>query len=108
MRHPSAWETKKGLPPTPRKARTGLLTPPGITRWALAKSASELSGIPEPGLPTRLPPIHADEVAEACVPAEDRRLRYPPLHDRDHHVRSFRIGRLAIDEGVVLVGGREV
>src|SRR5438552_4396878 len=31
---------KRGVPPTARKARTGELTPPGITRCARAKSSS--------------------------------------------------------------------
>src|SRR5437899_6630917 len=32
---------KSGVPPTARKARTGELTPPGITFWARAKSSSD-------------------------------------------------------------------
>src|SRR5215470_4687975 len=108
MRHPSAWETKNGLPPTPRKARTGLLTPPGITRWARPKSAPEPCGVPDAGLLTRPPPVYPDEVPGSRVPAECRRLRDPPLHDGHHHVRGFRVGGLAVDESVVLVGGREV
>src|SRR5215468_8818298 len=108
MRHPSARETKNGLPPTPRKARTGLLTPPGITRWALPKSAPEPCGVPDVGLLTRFPPVHPDEVPLSRIPAECRRLRNPLLHDRHHHVRGFRVGGFAVDEGVVLVGGREV
>src|SRR5436309_2955163 len=32
---------KRGVPPTPRKARTGLFTPPGITCWAAANSSVE-------------------------------------------------------------------
>src|SRR5689334_6784327 len=32
---------KRGVPPTLRKARTGLLTPPGMTSWAAAKSSAE-------------------------------------------------------------------
>ena len=31
----------RGVPPTPRKARTGLLTPPGSTRCAAANSRSD-------------------------------------------------------------------
>src|SRR5579862_2521374 len=34
---------KGGFPPTPRKARTGELTPPGITCWARRKMASDLA-----------------------------------------------------------------
>jgi hypothetical protein len=33
---------KRGVPPTARKARTGELTPPGMTRWARSNSASLL------------------------------------------------------------------
>src|SRR5574337_2004083 len=35
---------KRGVPPTARNARTGELTPPGITRWARANSASLVVG----------------------------------------------------------------
>src|SRR3954468_7253518 len=38
---PSPRSMKRGVPPTPRKARTGELTPPGIARCASAKSCSE-------------------------------------------------------------------
>src|SRR3954465_14740258 len=31
---------KRGVPPTARKARTGELTPPGITRWARSNSSA--------------------------------------------------------------------
>ena len=37
-RLPLARLTKTGLPPTERKARTGLFTPPGMTRQASAKA----------------------------------------------------------------------
>src|SRR5512140_1210636 len=40
MRAPSAWSTKKGSPPTPRKARTGEFTPPGISCCARWKSSA--------------------------------------------------------------------
>src|SRR3989442_12718969 len=36
--------TKKGVPPTARNARTGELTPPGITRWARSKRLSLVMG----------------------------------------------------------------
>src|SRR4051812_13757480 len=36
MREPSPRTMKRGVPPTARNARTGELTPPGITRWARA------------------------------------------------------------------------
>src|SRR5579864_5979351 len=41
MREPSPRSMNLGVPPTPRKARTGELTPPGMCCWALAKRASE-------------------------------------------------------------------
>src|SRR3954469_12733170 len=41
---PSPWAMKRGVPPTARKARTGELTPPGITRRARSNS-SALVGI---------------------------------------------------------------
>ena len=34
---------KRGVPPTARKARTGELTPPGMTRWARSNSAALLA-----------------------------------------------------------------
>ena len=37
-REPSARSTKKGSPPTPRNARTGEFTPPGVTSQARRKS----------------------------------------------------------------------
>ena len=40
-REPSPRAMNRGVPPTPRKARTGELTPPGVTFWARAKSCSE-------------------------------------------------------------------
>src|SRR5262245_56814049 len=36
---------KSGCPPTARHDRTGLLTPPGMTTWAAAKSCSDLDPI---------------------------------------------------------------
>src|SRR3990170_7712898 len=108
MRQPSALATKKGLPPTPRKARTGLLTPPGITRCALSKSASEPCADMAPGSSISLPPIDGSEVAERRVPAERPRLHHAAVDDREHHVGRVGIGRLAVDEGVVPVGGREI
>src|ERR1044072_6544504 len=38
-REPAARRTKKGSPPTARKARTGELTPPGVTAAARRKRA---------------------------------------------------------------------
>src|SRR2546426_1947777 len=41
MRAPFPYATKNGSPPTPRNARTGLLTPPGIRRQAASKRLLE-------------------------------------------------------------------
>src|SRR5262245_61184656 len=38
MTSPSPWATKIGSAPTERQARTGELTPPGMTFWARANS----------------------------------------------------------------------
>ena len=40
-REPSPRAMNLGVPPTPRNARTGEFTPPGVTFWARAKSCSE-------------------------------------------------------------------
>src|SRR6478735_7013028 len=40
MKGPSARAMKRGVPPTARKARTGELTPPGITRCARSNSSA--------------------------------------------------------------------
>src|SRR5687767_10653281 len=42
-RAPFARSTKNGFPPTPRKARTGEFTPPGIHFRASAKSSSDFA-----------------------------------------------------------------
>src|SRR3984957_11343704 len=39
-----------GVPPTPRKARTGEFTPPGISFWAQANSSSDLLWFMDYGL----------------------------------------------------------
>src|SRR5438105_3862699 len=46
MREPWAMSMKSGPPPTPRKARTGEFTPPGMTSWARWKRASECFPMP--------------------------------------------------------------
>src|SRR5881409_410394 len=48
-RAPSARATKNGSPPTPRKARTGLLAPPGIRREAASKRLFEAASRLIPG-----------------------------------------------------------
>src|SRR5947209_10097590 len=40
---PCALLMKRGVPPTPRNARTGELTPPGISSTARANNAADLS-----------------------------------------------------------------
>src|SRR6186713_975866 len=42
---PCADFVKNGAPPTERKARTGELTPPGMSCWARAKRDSEAEGM---------------------------------------------------------------
>src|SRR6266849_10337862 len=99
MRLPSALRTKKGVPPTPRKARTGLLTPPGSTRWARPKSDSERESVmARSGL--RALPVEGDEVPRAGVPAKGARLHHPPLRHREHDVGRVRIRGLSVEERV--------
>jgi hypothetical protein len=64
---------KRGVPPTERKARTGLLTPPGITVRARAKSASDcvVLGIAAFG---------ADALGEVIPPWTA--IARPPSHSR--------------------------
>src|SRR5271169_241057 len=40
-REPSARAMNRGVPPTPRNARTGEFTPPGMRSWARANQASD-------------------------------------------------------------------
>src|SRR5260370_20677669 len=89
---PSARATKNGVPPTPRNARTGLLTPPGMRRWARSKRASE------PVMRSGLLELGRHEVARAGIPDEGGRVDHPPLHHREHHVHRVRVRRLSIDE----------
>ena len=42
MREPFAFLINRGWPPTDRKARTGLFTPPGMTFWASANNVWEV------------------------------------------------------------------
>src|SRR3954465_3753343 len=42
---PEADSIKRGVPPTPRNARTGEFTPPGINSTARANNSSELSRV---------------------------------------------------------------
>jgi hypothetical protein len=58
IREPFADETNRGAPPTDDHARTGELTPPGITRRARANHISDVS----PDLfMSLLGPCHIDE-----------------------------------------------
>src|SRR6266545_8257870 len=108
MRLPCPLATKKGAPPTPRKARTGLLTPPGITRCACSKSDVELGAVMRAGSALRLLPVQRDEVPRARIPAKGAGLHDPPLHDGEHDIGRVWIGGLAVDQRVVLVCRREV
>src|SRR4029450_4506488 len=109
MRAPAARATKKGVPPTPRKARTGLVTPPGIRRWADEKSeldrlmtGSRLAG------GGRNREADGQEVAAGRVPGEGIGAVDPPAHHRYHHVDCVGIRGLAVDERVALVGLGEI
>src|SRR4051794_22742733 len=86
-RAPAAREMKMGSPPTARKARTGLLTPPGITARARSKRALDWGS------------DMADRIA-------GRRLRRP-LAGRRRHEREGgrRIERLEEHHQVAVVPG---
>src|SRR2546422_4270578 len=111
MRAPEARSTKKGRPPTPRKARTGLLTPPGMTRCAAANSASDrFMGLPSSrgaslrgGSCPKLPELDRQEVAPLAIPAKGSGRCDPAAHDRHDHVRRVRIRGLAAEERVAFV-----
>ena len=45
MRLPDPWAANTGVRPTDRNARTGLLTPPGIDRFARSKAAFDFSSL---------------------------------------------------------------
>src|SRR5688500_10898774 len=46
--HPLPEATNTGVPPTPLNARTGELTPPGITRWASSNADCDRAMLREP------------------------------------------------------------
>src|SRR4029434_6918160 len=109
MRAPAARATKKGLPPTPRKARTGLFTPPGIRRWADEKSESDrLMKGSRLARGTRHREADGHEVALGRVPAEGVGAVQPSAHHRHHDIDRVGICGLAADERVALVGLGEV
>src|SRR6202008_2922461 len=73
-RAPSPRWMNGGAPPTARNARTGLLTPPGITR--LAASSRRLDSL--------MRKLHGYEVAPLGVPAEcGDRIHAPGHHGSD-------------------------
>src|SRR5437867_2186702 len=94
---------KGGLPPTARKARTGLFTPPGITRCARAKSSAERSiliGSREATTDAGRAPPPSRGSRETSVPAGSPRrerldeervvvLRARPLLERDAIVEQL-------------------
>src|SRR6185436_20546873 len=109
MRAPTALATKNGVPPTPRNARTGLFTPPGISRWAEWKSDSER--VMAPFASARRAgdgELDGQEVAARRVPGERIGGDGPARQHRDHHVHRVRIRGLAAHQGIALVGLREV
>src|SRR5258707_8006024 len=71
MRAPLPWATKNGSPPTPPNARTGLFTPPGITRPAASKRLleSRMSGLPAQRAQPRPLPQSARAEEGALEPA---------------------------------------
>src|SRR5688572_426414 len=86
---------KRGAPPTPRNARTGELTPPGITSIALANSCSDLVCMCECRLYSsdRFFRFHG-EGTKASQPDESwrrtsRRVEKFSLCVMDHHLRIF-------------------
>src|ERR671923_2021423 len=99
-RAPSPRAMNGGAPPTARNARTGLFTPPGITRLAaLSRRSDSLI----PGLHRDL---HTREVD--AVPPEGGHRVHAAADDRRHDVEGRWIRRLAADQRLAAVGLREV
>src|SRR5215813_10253959 len=100
---PRARWRKRGVPPTAAHARTGLFTPPGITRHASAKSRSESCAT------SRNPDTRpAQGQAEKNVTADEIPLAARPAHrlydqPSSPHVRSERIHRAARAPAAVLL-----
>src|SRR5918996_232248 len=93
-RAPSPRAMKGGAPPTARNARTGLLTPPGITR--AAASSNRLDSL--------MLELHGHEVAARRVPAECGDRFDSAADHRGDDVDRARIGRFAADDGLPAVG----
>src|SRR4051794_22014963 len=72
---------KRGVPPTALNARTGELTPPGVTAWARSNSAAEVvggTGLTAPLCPPRRPdhepppaPTGVRSATPAALPARN-------------------------------------
>src|SRR5260370_17671391 len=76
----SARETKTGVPPTARKARTGLLTPPGMTRHARSKSEREVGS--DMVQSQSIAVLHHDQLSRSAVEHESRGGKKPVLLER--------------------------
>src|SRR5512134_2176031 len=87
-----------GAPPTARKARTGLLTPPGITR--AAASVRRLDSL--------MQELLGYEVATTGIPAERGHRVHDTADHRGDDVDGAGIGGLAAHDGLATVGFGEV
>src|SRR3989442_14370082 len=127
---PSPRARKNGSPPTPRKARTGLLTPPGISRHAASNRLfeSRISGAPaeqradagslpettggeeDPLVPApaRRVEVDPEELPLARAPAEPGDGVHPSADDRRHEIRRGRVRRLVAEQRLLPVRRREV
>src|SRR4051812_9201164 len=97
---------KMGLPPTALKARTGELTPPGITRLARSNKASEFGSVMaafyprKPSAPAMLqgrhdatrPPDRQRGVLRGLRGAGSASHAEPVGHDRADQLRAPRLG----------------
>ena len=84
MRDPCARSTKNGSPPTPRNARTGEFTPPGIRACAILKSSEEREfkeANVQPPTSNVQRSIEDSRVAEALVPGTYRPSALDPIMD---------------------------
>ena len=89
MRAPSPRAMNSGSPPTPRNARTGLFTPPGMTRLGRAHELAASASSRAPGGARVHGTRHLDreEVALGAVPPE-RRHRVDPAARRPRSRRT--------------------
>src|SRR5262249_2432035 len=95
-RAPSPRAMNGGEPPTARNARTGLFTPPGMTRPAASSRRLD-------SLIVHLPAPEVD-----AVPWDRRHAVDPAGHDRGDDVDGRRVGGLAAHQRLTAVGLREV